>query len=144
MNSAIPLSSCYVLSHCQTNNMSFLSRLVGGGGSAASAATTATRSVAKDRLSVILASQRGSELLEGVNMEDLQRDVMKVVEVSRSPRCHINDNLMNFGPSKQLTKSSCSSTFPYCSAILVLRRIGLLNLQSTRMVTSNYLKCQSN
>lgn len=59
--------------------MSFLSRIINGG-TAASAATSSTRSVAKERLSVILASQRGSEMLAGVNMEDLQRDVMEVVE----------------------------------------------------------------
>lgn len=35
-------------------------------------AVTSTRSVAKERLSVILASQRGSELLEGIDMEALQ------------------------------------------------------------------------
>ena len=40
----------------------------------------ATRSVAKDRLSVILASQRGSELLQGVDMEALQKDVLEVVK----------------------------------------------------------------
>eukprot|EP00544_Gedaniella_sp_CCMP2646_P007297 CAMPEP_0202489826 /NCGR_PEP_ID=MMETSP1361-20130828/7434_1 /ASSEMBLY_ACC=CAM_ASM_000849 /TAXON_ID=210615 /ORGANISM="Staurosira complex sp., Strain CCMP2646" /LENGTH=106 /DNA_ID=CAMNT_0049119625 /DNA_START=34 /DNA_END=354 /DNA_ORIENTATION=- len=39
-----------------------------------------TRSVAKDRLSVILASQRGSELLQGVDMEALQKDVLEVVK----------------------------------------------------------------
>ena len=62
--------------------MSFLMKFVQGG-KAASAATSATRGVAKDRLSVILASQRGSELLEGICMEDLQRDVLEVVEVSK-------------------------------------------------------------
>jgi len=61
--------------------MSLFSKLLGQG-QAASAATSATRSVAKERLSVILSAQRGSELLEGVNMENLQRDVLAVVEVS--------------------------------------------------------------
>lgn len=51
------------------------------GGKAASAASSSTRSVAKERLSVILASQRGSEMLAGVNMDDLQKDVMEVVQV---------------------------------------------------------------
>lgn len=46
---------------------------------ASSTAPSSARSVAKERLSVILASQRGSELLEGVNMEALQRDVLEVV-----------------------------------------------------------------
>ena len=63
--------------------MSFLARLLGGGGSqAATVASSTTRAVAKERLSVILASQRGSELLEGVCMEELQRDVLQVVEAS--------------------------------------------------------------
>lgn len=66
---------------CQIRSMSFLSRIFGGG-NAASVASASTRTVAKDRLSVILASQRGSELLEGVCMEDLQRDVLQVVQVS--------------------------------------------------------------
>ena len=39
------------------------------------------RSVARDRLSVILASQRGSELLVGVDMEAMQQDVLRVVQV---------------------------------------------------------------
>lgn len=55
----------------------FLFKVFGG----ASGAGTATRAIAKDRLSVILASQRGSELLEGVDLEALQRDVLKVVQV---------------------------------------------------------------
>ena len=42
----------------------------------------ASRSVAKERLSVILASQRGSELLQGVDMDALQKDVLEVVQVS--------------------------------------------------------------
>jgi hypothetical protein len=51
------------------------------GGKQAVVSGTSARSVAKERLSVILASQRGSELLEGVDMEALQRDVLKVVQV---------------------------------------------------------------
>lgn len=43
---------------------------------------TSTRSVARERLSVILASQRGSEVLQGVDMEVFQQDIMKVVKVS--------------------------------------------------------------
>ena len=42
---------------------------------------SSARSVAKERLSVILASQRGSELLQGVDMEALQQDVLQVVKV---------------------------------------------------------------
>ena len=62
------------------STMSVLLKIFGG----ASSATSASRMIAKDRLSVILASQRGSELLEGVNLEELQRDVLKVVEVRSS------------------------------------------------------------
>ena len=69
-----------LIDRCQIyKKMSFLAKLVGG--QATSAAKSASRSVAKDRLSVILASQRGSELLEGVCMEELQKDVLRVVEV---------------------------------------------------------------
>ena len=51
------------------------------GATSTPAAATASRSVAKERLSVILAAQRGTALLEGVDMEALQRDVMEVVQV---------------------------------------------------------------
>jgi septum formation topological specificity factor MinE len=50
---------------------------------AATGAGGSTRSVARERLSVILASQRGSELLQGVDMKALQQDVLKVVQVSK-------------------------------------------------------------
>mmetsp|Transcript_4135 Transcript_4135/g.10497 ORF Transcript_4135/g.10497 Transcript_4135/m.10497 type:complete len:108 (+) Transcript_4135:139-462(+) len=63
--------------------MSFLNKigkLIGGTSSAPAAAATASRSVARERLSVILAAQRGTHLLEGVDMEALQRDVMEVVQ----------------------------------------------------------------
>ena len=50
-------------------------------GKSSAAASTASRAVAKDRLSVILASQRGNELLEGVDMKALQKDVLAVVQV---------------------------------------------------------------
>mmetsp|Transcript_37562 Transcript_37562/g.67655 ORF Transcript_37562/g.67655 Transcript_37562/m.67655 type:complete len:108 (+) Transcript_37562:218-541(+) len=61
--------------------MSFLNKigkLIGGTSSAPVA--EASRSVARERLSVILAAQRGTQLLEGVDMEALQRDVMEVVQ----------------------------------------------------------------
>lgn len=64
--------------------MSFLGKIgkmLGSSQGAAVASKTSARSVAKERLSVILASQRGSELLEGVDMEALQQDVLKVVQV---------------------------------------------------------------
>jgi septum formation topological specificity factor MinE len=61
--------------------MSLLTKLgnmmKGGSSSTASAPKSANR--AKERLSVILASQRNSSLLEGVNMEALQKDVLEVV-----------------------------------------------------------------
>ena len=49
------------------------------GSSSASKATSSK--VARERLSVILASQRGSELLEGVDMQLLQQDVLEIVQV---------------------------------------------------------------
>lgn len=55
--------------------MSLINRIFG------SAQKTTTRAVAKDRLSVILSSQRTTELFENINMEDLQRDVLEVVQV---------------------------------------------------------------
>lgn len=58
--------------------MSFLGKIFGSG-----AAAPASRAIAKDRLSVMLSSQRGSELLEGVNMEEMQRDVLAVVQVGK-------------------------------------------------------------
>lgn len=61
--------------------MSFLGKITKMfGNSQGTAVTSSARSVAKERLSVILASQRGSELLDGVDMEALQRDVLKVVQ----------------------------------------------------------------
>eukprot|EP00549_Striatella_unipunctata_P003629 CAMPEP_0118707498 /NCGR_PEP_ID=MMETSP0800-20121206/21253_1 /TAXON_ID=210618 ORGANISM="Striatella unipunctata, Strain CCMP2910" /NCGR_SAMPLE_ID=MMETSP0800 /ASSEMBLY_ACC=CAM_ASM_000638 /LENGTH=109 /DNA_ID=CAMNT_0006610363 /DNA_START=39 /DNA_END=368 /DNA_ORIENTATION=+ len=46
----------------------------------AKTASSSSRLVAKDRLRVILATQRGSELLAGVNMDALQTDVLDVVK----------------------------------------------------------------
>lgn len=65
--------------------MSFINKIgkLISGASPATAAATSSRSVARERLSVILASQRGSDLLDGVDMEALQKDVMEVVQVSR-------------------------------------------------------------
>ena len=58
--------------------------------SSTTAAPSSARSVAKERLSVILASQRGSELLEGVNMEALQRDVLEVVKVRTTTKAQVH------------------------------------------------------
>jgi septum formation topological specificity factor MinE len=66
--------------------MSFLNnigKLITGAAPSVQTATS-SRSVARERLSVILASQRGSDLLEGVDMEALQKDVMDVVQVRMS------------------------------------------------------------
>jgi septum formation topological specificity factor MinE len=63
--------------------MSFLNnigKLITGTAPSVKAAAS-SRSVARERLSVILASQRGSDLLDGVDMEALQKDVMDVVQV---------------------------------------------------------------
>eukprot|EP00585_Thalassiosira_rotula_P012501 CAMPEP_0196132498 /NCGR_PEP_ID=MMETSP0910-20130528/2094_1 /TAXON_ID=49265 /ORGANISM="Thalassiosira rotula, Strain GSO102" /LENGTH=112 /DNA_ID=CAMNT_0041392113 /DNA_START=87 /DNA_END=425 /DNA_ORIENTATION=+ len=65
--------------------MSFINKIgkfISGGSSLAgpAAAANASRSIAKERLSVILAAQRGTQMLEGVDMEALQRDVMEVVQ----------------------------------------------------------------
>ena len=62
--------------------MSFINKIGKIFGTSSSApAASASRSVAKERLSVILAAQRGTHLLEGVDVEALQRDVMEVVQV---------------------------------------------------------------
>jgi hypothetical protein len=47
----------------------------------AASAMPKSRNVARERLSLILASQRGSEVLEKVDIESLQRDVMEVIKV---------------------------------------------------------------
>ncbi len=54
------------------------SAVVGGGTTKKSNPKSAM--AAKERLSVILASQRGSELLDGVDMDALQKDVLDVVK----------------------------------------------------------------
>eukprot|EP00978_Attheya_sp_CCMP212_P047012 scaffold421188_cov47-Attheya_sp.AAC.2 len=62
--------------------------------SVAAAAMPKSRNVAKERLSLILASQRGSEVLEKVDIEALQRDVMEVIKrhinVSNDRPAHFN------------------------------------------------------
>ena len=50
----------------------------------ATAATTSSGNIAKERLSLIIASQRGSSMLENVDMNLLQKDVMMIVQVRRS------------------------------------------------------------
>lgn len=61
--------------------MSFINKIGKIFGTSSATTASASRSVAKERLSVILAAQRGTHLLEGVDMEALQRDVMEVVQV---------------------------------------------------------------
>mmetsp|Transcript_14773 Transcript_14773/g.43144 ORF Transcript_14773/g.43144 Transcript_14773/m.43144 type:complete len:109 (-) Transcript_14773:475-801(-) len=81
--------------------MSFLTKLGNAisGTAAPAAAKKATRAVARERLSVILASQRGSELLAGVDMEALQKDVLAVVErhIQISQNRPVNFNVKNEG-----------------------------------------------
>ncbi|GMI10326.1 hypothetical protein TrVE_jg4470 [Triparma verrucosa] len=55
--------------------MSFLSRL----SSLLTPSVTTSGNVAKERLSLIIASQRGSSMLEGVDMKLLQADVSAIV-----------------------------------------------------------------
>eukprot|EP00541_Cyclophora_tenuis_P002200 CAMPEP_0116543578 /NCGR_PEP_ID=MMETSP0397-20121206/1642_1 /TAXON_ID=216820 /ORGANISM="Cyclophora tenuis, Strain ECT3854" /LENGTH=110 /DNA_ID=CAMNT_0004067699 /DNA_START=25 /DNA_END=360 /DNA_ORIENTATION=+ len=57
--------------------MAKIGRLLVG---SASPVESSARSIAKDRLSLILASQRGSEILQGVDMDALQADVLHVVK----------------------------------------------------------------
>ncbi|GMI28365.1 hypothetical protein TrRE_jg11300, partial [Triparma retinervis] len=45
-----------------------------------SATSGISGSVAKERLSLIIASQRGSNMLQGVDMTRLQTDVMEIVK----------------------------------------------------------------
>lgn len=83
--------------------MSFLTKLgnaiTGAASSAAAPAANKSRSVARERLSVILASQRGSELLAGVDMEALQKDVLAVVErhIQVARNRPVNFNVKNEG-----------------------------------------------
>lgn len=63
--------------------LSKISSLFGSSSAATTAVSSnASRSLARERLSVILASQRGSEILQGVDMVQFQNDVMEVVRVS--------------------------------------------------------------
>ena len=59
---------------------SFIKNLFGNSAVKQVVSSDASRNVAKERLSVILAAQRGSDILEGVDREQLQRDVMEVVQ----------------------------------------------------------------
>mmetsp|Transcript_39216 Transcript_39216/g.76591 ORF Transcript_39216/g.76591 Transcript_39216/m.76591 type:complete len:106 (+) Transcript_39216:125-442(+) len=64
----------------------------------AAAAAPSTKSVARERLSVILASQRGSELLKHVDLEAMKAEVLTVV------RKHIrlaDDRPVSFNVSSQ-------------------------------------------
>jgi len=63
------------------NLLGKLSTLFGQSSTNAASSATASRSVARERLSVILASQRGSEILDNVDMAKFQNDVMEVVRV---------------------------------------------------------------
>mmetsp|Transcript_6291 Transcript_6291/g.9137 ORF Transcript_6291/g.9137 Transcript_6291/m.9137 type:complete len:108 (+) Transcript_6291:257-580(+) len=63
--------------------MSFLTKIgkiMGSSSTKGATSSKASKSIAKERLSVILASQRGSELMDGVDMDALQQDVLEVVQ----------------------------------------------------------------
>lgn len=81
--------SCHIVSqdkpfeNCiQDPSMSFVSKIGRLLGASSAPVELTARSVAKDRLSVILASQRGSDLLQGVDTDALQEEVLSVVQVS--------------------------------------------------------------
>ena len=57
--------------------MSFLSRIFN---ITPPSVKSASATKAKERLSLIIAHQRGSNLLAGVNVQQLQADVMKIVQ----------------------------------------------------------------
>jgi len=63
------------------NFLSKISSLFGSSSASTAISSNASRSMARERLSVILASQRGSEILQGVDMVNFQKDVMEVVRV---------------------------------------------------------------
>jgi septum formation topological specificity factor MinE len=52
-------------------------------------AKNASRSIAKERLQIILAHQRGSQILAGVNLQALQSELLQVVQVIRYRYLHI-------------------------------------------------------
>nr|AKB90677.1 mitochondrial MinE [Stygiella incarcerata] len=61
--------------------MGFLSKLFGGGKSTAVAESVVkSASVAKDRLHIILASQRALHRLEHLNVADLQSEIMNTIQ----------------------------------------------------------------
>jgi len=110
--------------------MSFLSKVAKIFGAAnSSPAPAATASVARERLSVILASQRGSELLTGVDMDKLQDDVLNVVKrhievAQNSPiNCQVrNEGDVNlFEMSVEIGDASKNSTVSGRKASITLR-----------------------
>jgi septum formation topological specificity factor MinE len=68
--------------------LSKISSLFGSSSATTSISSNASRSMARERLSVILASQRGSEILQGVDMVNFQKDVMEVVRVRKCVVLH--------------------------------------------------------
>ena len=67
--------------------------------STSSSSSPQSKKIARERLSVILASQRGSELISSINMDLLQKDVLEVVQrhlkvVENSP---VNCNVKHDG-----------------------------------------------
>uniref|UniRef100_A0A7S2S877 Cell division topological specificity factor n=1 Tax=Eucampia antarctica TaxID=49252 RepID=A0A7S2S877_9STRA len=76
-----------------------IGNLFRGGVATAPSSTSPSRNVARERLSVILASQRGSEMLVGVDMKLLQQDVLEVVQrhISVSKNRPVNFQIKNEG-----------------------------------------------
>ena len=60
--------------------MSLLTKLAKAMSKTPATQTTPSASKAKERLSVILASQRNSDIMQQVNMEALQQDVLQVLQ----------------------------------------------------------------
>lgn len=65
----------------RTGARKWLASLFGESESAASAANVKTsKSVAKERLQIILAHQRGSQVLAGVDLQALQKELLECVQ----------------------------------------------------------------
>lgn len=58
----------------------WLASLFGDAEASASSAKTSSKSVAKERLQIILAHQRGSQVLAGVDLQALQKELLECVQ----------------------------------------------------------------
>ncbi len=90
--------------------LSKISSLFGSSSATTSISSNASRSMARERLSVILASQRGSEILQGVDMVNFQKDVMEVVRVRKQVVHSFQISLTLF---LILASSSCLKKYHY-------------------------------